>query len=139
MDMQLSCTATLLYTAVNSPPLPLSLSLCLKTQAEKEEKLAETIYEMNKSYYCDLCEKQYFNYSEYDNHINSHDHHHRQVGSHTHTQTHTFLLSLSLQRLKDLKQWESERRFGGHREEEEKKKKRALYKVAVERAHMLKR
>ena len=48
-------------------------------QAEKEDKLVETILEMNKSFYCDLCDKQYFKYSEYDNHLNSYDHHHRQV------------------------------------------------------------
>ena len=51
----------------------------IQTQAEREEKLAETIYEMNKSFYCELCDKQYFKYSEYDNHLNSYDHHHRQV------------------------------------------------------------
>lgn len=44
-----------------------------------------------------------------------------------------------MQRLKDLKQWESGRRFGGHRSEEEKEKKRAAYTVAVERARMLQR
>ncbi|CAI8054698.1 G patch domain-containing protein 8 [Geodia barretti] len=89
-------------------------------QAEKEDKLVETILEMNKSFYCDLCDKQYFKYSEYDNHLNSYDHHHRQ-------------------RLKDLKQWEAGRRFGGHREEEEKKKLRAAYEVAMEKAYMRQR
>ena len=51
----------------------------IQAQAEKEDKLVETILEMNKSFYCDLCDKQYFKYSEYDNHLNSYDHHHRQV------------------------------------------------------------
>ena len=35
--------------------------------------------EMHKSFYCELCDKQYFKYSEFDNHLNSYDHHHRQV------------------------------------------------------------
>jgi hypothetical protein len=91
-----------------------------KAQAEKEDKLVETILEMNKSFYCDLCDKQYFKYSEYDNHLNSYDHHHRQ-------------------RLKELKQWEAGRKFGGHREEEEKQKLKAAYEVAVEKAYMLQR
>ena len=50
-----------------------------QTQAEKDQKLAETIMEMHKSFYCELCDKQYFKYSEFDNHLNSYDHHHRQV------------------------------------------------------------
>ena len=41
--------------------------------------------------------------------------------------------------MKDLKQWEAGRRFGGHREEEEKKKLRAAYEVAMEKAYMRQR
>jgi len=41
--------------------------------------MAETIAEMRKSFYCELCDKQYTKYSEFDNHLNSYDHHHRQV------------------------------------------------------------
>lgn len=32
--------------------------------------------------YCELCDKQYLRHQQYDNHINSYDHHHKQV-SHT--------------------------------------------------------
>jgi len=48
-------------------------------QAEKDQKLLETLTEMNKSFYCELCDRQYTKYSEYDNHINSYSHHHQQV------------------------------------------------------------
>lgn len=50
-----------------------------QVNAEKEKKLTETLLEMNKSFYCELCDKQYTKYSEYDNHINSYSHHHQQV------------------------------------------------------------
>lgn len=31
------------------------------------------------SFYCELCDKQYLRHQQYDNHINSYDHHHKQV------------------------------------------------------------
>ena len=57
-------------------------------------QMAEVIAEMKKSFYCQLCDKQYNNYKEYDNHINSYSHAHNQ-------------------RLKQLKEYEIGRRFGG--------------------------
>ncbi len=51
-----------------------------KAQAQKDMEMAETIFEMRKSFYCELCDKQYTKYSEWDNHINSYSHHHNQVG-----------------------------------------------------------
>lgn len=30
-------------------------------------------------FYCELCDKQYVRHQQYDNHINSYDHHHKQV------------------------------------------------------------
>lgn len=50
-----------------------------REQAEKDEKLADILLEMNKSFYCELCDKQYTKYAEFDNHINSYSHHHQQV------------------------------------------------------------
>lgn len=50
-----------------SSRLPISLS----TQEEGDS-----------SFYCELCDKQYVRHQQYDNHINSYDHHHKQV-SHT--------------------------------------------------------
>ncbi|XP_033978495.1 zinc finger protein 804A-like [Trematomus bernacchii] len=34
--------------------------------------------EGDSSFYCELCDKQYERHQQYDNHINSYDHHHRQ-------------------------------------------------------------
>ena len=48
-------------------------------QAEKDEKLASILTEMNKAFYCELCDRQYTKYAEFDNHINSYSHHHQQV------------------------------------------------------------
>lgn len=50
-----------------------------RQQAEKEKKMLEILTEMNKAFYCELCDRQYTKYSEYDNHINSYSHHHQQV------------------------------------------------------------
>lgn len=54
-----------------------------RQQAEKEQKMADILYEMNKAFYCELCDRQYTKYSEFDNHINSYSHHHQQVHSTT--------------------------------------------------------
>ena len=37
------------------------------------------IAKMRKDFYCELCDKQYTKYSEFDNHINSYSHAHKQV------------------------------------------------------------
>ncbi|CAG14455.1 unnamed protein product, partial [Tetraodon nigroviridis] len=34
--------------------------------------------EGDSSFYCELCDKQYLRHQQYDNHINSYDHHHKQ-------------------------------------------------------------
>lgn len=52
-----------------------------KQQAEKEQQRIEQLTEMHKSFYCELCDRQYTKYSEWDNHINSYSHHHNQVSS----------------------------------------------------------
>ncbi|XP_046846974.1 G patch domain-containing protein 8-like [Xenia sp. Carnegie-2017] len=48
-----------------------------KTQ-EKEKTIEESLKNLKESFYCELCDKQYFKYKEYDNHVNSYDHAHRQ-------------------------------------------------------------
>ena len=64
-----------------------------KAQAEKERQIAETLAEMHKSFYCELCDRQYTKYSEYDNHINSYSHHHQQVSIVVYSPSHpTFVL-----------------------------------------------
>lgn len=82
-----------------------------RVRAEKEKKMVEMLTEMNKAFYCELCDRQYTKYSEYDNHINSYSHHHEQVsalGSYMREVT----VSCPAQRLRDLKQYETGRRFG---------------------------
>lgn len=64
-----------------------------REKAEKDKMINETLTEMNKAFYCELCDRQYTKYSEYDNHINSYSHHHEQ-------------------RLRDLKEYETGRKFG---------------------------
>lgn len=44
------------------------LPFCVLTQEEGDS-----------SFYCELCDKQYLRHQQYDNHINSYDHHHKQV------------------------------------------------------------
>lgn len=36
--------------------------------------------EMNKEFFCDICNKQYKNVGEMSNHLSSYDHHHVKVG-----------------------------------------------------------
>lgn len=47
---------------------------------EKAEQLKEDIKAMNRSFYCETCDKQYVNVGEWSNHMSSYDHHHTKVG-----------------------------------------------------------
>ncbi|XP_060896308.1 uncharacterized protein LOC132975633 [Labrus mixtus] len=69
--------------------------------------------EGDSSLYCELCNKQYLRHQQYDNHINSYDHHHKQ-------------------RLKELKQREFYRALACRRQRrrrEEKREQRALRRL----------
>ncbi|XP_034538205.1 uncharacterized protein LOC117811839 [Notolabrus celidotus] len=69
--------------------------------------------EGDSSLYCELCDKQYLRHQQYDNHINSYDHHHKQ-------------------RLKELKQREFYRALACRRQRrrrEEKREERALRRL----------
>uniref|UniRef100_A0A7S4DBH5 G-patch domain-containing protein n=1 Tax=Heterosigma akashiwo TaxID=2829 RepID=A0A7S4DBH5_HETAK len=44
--------------------------------AEKQETIKQDVKEMNKEFYCEICDKQYKNVSEMSNHLSSYDHHH---------------------------------------------------------------
>ncbi|XP_042358460.1 zinc finger protein 804A-like [Plectropomus leopardus] len=69
--------------------------------------------EGDSSFYCELCDKQYVRHQQYDNHINSYDHHHKQ-------------------RLKELKQREFYRALACRRQRrrrEEKREERALRRL----------
>ena len=104
--------------------------------------IADSTSELRKSYYCELCDKQYSKYSEYDNHLNSYDHHHRQVSimigfCSVIYYGHWLFDCISIQRLKDLRQYEAGRKFGGHKNVEEKQQKTmSAQVVALERAQM---
>uniref|UniRef100_A0A4W5M3C3 C2H2-type domain-containing protein n=1 Tax=Hucho hucho TaxID=62062 RepID=A0A4W5M3C3_9TELE len=72
------------------------------------ESAAGTVEEDGKSsFFCQLCEKQYLRHQEYDNHINSYDHAHRQ-------------------RLKELKQREFARNVASKSWKDNRKQERAL-------------
>ncbi|KAK3569506.1 hypothetical protein QTP86_032111 [Hemibagrus guttatus] len=47
--------------------------------AEKEKTLAKALEDLKANFYCQLCDKQYYKHQEFDNHINSYDHAHKQL------------------------------------------------------------
>ncbi|RXM37235.1 G patch domain-containing protein 8 [Acipenser ruthenus] len=55
-----------------------------KDYAEKEKAIAKALEDLRANFYCELCDKQYQKHQEFDNHINSYDHAHKQVGSSEH-------------------------------------------------------
>uniref|UniRef100_H2ZU46 Zinc finger protein 804B n=1 Tax=Latimeria chalumnae TaxID=7897 RepID=H2ZU46_LATCH len=46
--------------------------------AEKEKAIAKALEDLKANFYCELCDKQYHKHQEFDNHINSYDHAHKQ-------------------------------------------------------------
>ncbi|XP_078281041.1 G patch domain-containing protein 8 isoform X2 [Rhinoraja longicauda] len=81
-----------------------------KDYAEKEKAIAKALEELRANFYCELCDKQYQKHHEFDNHINSYDHAHKQ-------------------RLKDLKQREYARNVASKSRKDEKKQERALRRL----------
>ncbi len=51
----------------------------LQENQERQRAKDESLAELKASFYCELCDKQYLKHKEYDNHINSYDHAHKQV------------------------------------------------------------
>ncbi|KAF7239437.1 hypothetical protein EYD10_13879 [Varanus komodoensis] len=49
-----------------------------KDYAEKENTIAKALEDLKANFYCELCDKQYYKHQEFDNHINSYDHAHKQ-------------------------------------------------------------
>ncbi|KAM6087316.1 zinc finger protein 804B [Chlamydotis macqueenii] len=78
--------------------------------AEKEEAAAKALEDVKANFYCELCDKQYHKHQEFDNHINSYDHAHKQ-------------------RLKDLKQREFARNVASKSWKDEKKQEKALKRL----------
>ncbi|XP_071210466.1 zinc finger protein 804A [Salvelinus alpinus] len=80
--------------------------------AEKERTatMAKALEDPKANFYCDLCDKQYCKHQEFDNHINSYDHAHKQ-------------------RLKELKQREFARNVASKTRKDERKQERALQRL----------
>ncbi|XP_074981971.1 zinc finger protein 804B isoform X3 [Caretta caretta] len=84
-----------------------ALLLIYNGYAEKEKATAKGLEDVKANFYCELCDKQYHKHQEFDNHINSYDHAHKQ-------------------RLKDLKQREFARNVASKSWKDEKKQEKAL-------------
>nr|XP_046149350.1 zinc finger protein 804A-like [Oncorhynchus gorbuscha] len=80
--------------------------------AEKERTatMAKALEDLKANFYCDLCDKQYYKHQEFDNHINSYDHAHKQ-------------------RLKELKQREFARNVASKTRKDARKQERALRRI----------
>nr|XP_060488410.1 zinc finger protein 804B [Panthera onca] len=77
---------------------------------EKEKSTAKALEDVKANFYCELCDKQYHKHQEFDNHINSYDHAHKQ-------------------RLKELKQREFARNVASKSWKDEKKQEKALKRL----------
>lgn len=85
---------TLLPFSVSAPLTPyVFVCLCqylhsLLLQECAERALGCSVEDLKALFYCELCDKQYLRHQEFDNHINSYDHAHKQVNNtHTHADT----------------------------------------------------
>ncbi|XP_048881474.1 G patch domain-containing protein 8 [Brienomyrus brachyistius] len=78
--------------------------------AEKGKAITKAVEDLKANFYCELCDKQYQKHQEFDNHINSYDHAHKQ-------------------RLKELKQREFARNVASKSWKDERKQERALRRL----------
>ncbi|XP_036284727.1 zinc finger protein 804A [Pipistrellus kuhlii] len=78
--------------------------------AEKENAIANALGDLKANFYCELCDKQYHKHQEFDNHINSYDHAHKQ-------------------RLKELKHREFARNVASKGRKDERKQAKALQRL----------
>uniref|UniRef100_H3B0Q4 Zinc finger protein 804A n=1 Tax=Latimeria chalumnae TaxID=7897 RepID=H3B0Q4_LATCH len=76
----------------------------------KERKIEKALEDLKANFYCELCDKQYYKHQEFDNHINSYDHAHKQ-------------------RLKELKHREFARNVASKSRKDEKKQEKALKRL----------
>lgn len=80
--------------------LSLILSISISLQERAERALGCSVEDLKALFYCELCQKQYLRHQEFDNHINSYDHAHKQVHgvhrhySYTHAHTYTYVTAL---------------------------------------------
>ncbi|NWU92699.1 Z804A protein, partial [Upupa epops] len=77
---------------------------------EKKNTIARALEDLKANFYCELCDKQYYKHQEFDNHINSYDHAHKQ-------------------RLKELKQREFARNVASKSRRDERKQEKALQRL----------
>ncbi|GCC21019.1 hypothetical protein chiPu_0000180 [Chiloscyllium punctatum] len=82
----------------------------IQDYAGKEKAIAKALEDLKANFYCELCDKQYHKHQEFDNHINSYDHAHKQ-------------------RLKELKQREFARNVASRSRKDEKKQEKALKRL----------
>ncbi|TRY84065.1 hypothetical protein DNTS_014931 [Danionella cerebrum] len=93
----------------------------LEDFAEKEKAIAKALEDLRANFYCELCDKQYQKHQEFDNHINSYDHAHKQAN---------FFIECSiLQRLKELKQREFARNVSSRSKKDGKKQEKMLRRL----------
>ncbi|KAG9477425.1 hypothetical protein GDO78_002688, partial [Eleutherodactylus coqui] len=78
--------------------------------SEKENSRGNALESLKANFYCELCDKQYYKHQEFDNHINSYDHAHKQ-------------------RLKELKQREFSRNVASKLRRNERKQKKYLQRL----------
>lgn len=65
--------------AASKAKLKLLFPTPLQDYAEKKNTIAKALEDLKANFYCELCDKQYYKHQEFDNHINSYDHAHKQV------------------------------------------------------------
>ncbi|XP_076869251.1 uncharacterized protein znf804b [Brachyhypopomus gauderio] len=78
--------------------------------AVKETSISRALEDLKANFYCELCDKQYHRHQEFDNHINSYDHAHKQ-------------------RLKELKQREFARNVSSKSWKDERKQEREVRRL----------
>ncbi|KAJ7322296.1 hypothetical protein JRQ81_018583 [Phrynocephalus forsythii] len=99
-----------LVSDLTNAKVPRSSLSNMKDFAEKEKAAARALEDVKANFYCELCDKQYHKHHEFDNHINSYDHAHKQ-------------------RLKELKQREFARNVASKSWKDEKKQEKALKRL----------
>ena len=52
-------------------------------EAERTERIRQDVKEIQKVFYCELCNKQYKLASEFETHLSSYDHNHKKVSAAT--------------------------------------------------------
>ncbi|XP_034730740.1 G patch domain-containing protein 8 [Etheostoma cragini] len=89
---------------------PLCPTATIDSPERAERALGCSVGDLKALFYCDLCHKQYFRHQEFDNHINSYDHAHKQ-------------------RLKELKHREFARNVASKSWKDQRKQEKALRRL----------